>query len=64
MVGCAHSDRLEIRAKTCRYGRWGRSETQKRRDFQVGMLFPKNGGLAPQVEKCGFPRENAIRYGF
>jgi hypothetical protein len=28
------------------------------------MLFSKNGGLAPVVEKCEFPRENSTRYGF
>src|SRR5688572_26082327 len=37
---------------------------QKQRDFQAGMLLAKNGGLAPEVEKCVFPREKATRYGF
>ena len=28
------------------------------------MVFSKNGGLAPEVEKCEFPREKCDRYGF
>jgi hypothetical protein len=37
---------------------------QKQRDFQAEMVFSKNGGLAPAVEKCEFPREKCDRYGF
>jgi hypothetical protein len=37
---------------------------QKQRDFQAKMVFSKNGGLAPKVEKCEFPREKRDRYGF
>jgi hypothetical protein len=37
---------------------------QKQRIFQAGMLLSKNGGLAPRVEKCEFPREKRDRYGF
>jgi hypothetical protein len=37
---------------------------QKQRVFQAEMLFPKNGGLAPEGEKCKFPREKCDRYGF
>jgi hypothetical protein len=36
-------------------GSW--SEMQKQRDFQAEMVFSQNGGLAPVVEKCKFPRE-------
>jgi hypothetical protein len=37
---------------------------QKQRIFQAKMDFAQNRGLAPKVEKCGFPRENSTRYGF
>jgi hypothetical protein len=41
-----------------------RQNVQKQRDFQAEMVFSQNGGLAPAVEKCEFPRENSTRYGF
>jgi hypothetical protein len=28
------------------------------------MNFSKNGGVAPEAQKCEVPRENATRYGF
>jgi hypothetical protein len=37
---------------------------QKQRDFQAQLVFSKNGGWAPKVEKCEFPREKRDRYGF
>ena len=39
-------------------------KAQKQRDFRAKMVFSKNGGLAPGVKKCEFPRENDGRYGF
>src|SRR5688572_769057 len=42
----------------------GESKMQKQRIFQAEMLLSQIGGLAPKVEKCVFPRENATRYGF
>ena len=37
---------------------------RKQRNLQARMLLSKNGGLAPAVEKCEFPREKRDRYGF
>jgi hypothetical protein len=40
------------------------TDMQKQRVFQAQMLFPENGGLAPEGEKCRFSREKRDRYGF
>ena len=48
----------------CRYGRWVVAGNAKQRDFHVWMDFSKNGGVAPAIEKCVFPREKRDLFGF
>src|SRR5688572_29544566 len=42
-----HSEALEIRAKSDRYGRWVVGENQKTTGFPGQSVHSKNGGLAP-----------------
>ena len=64
MVGSPHSGMLEIRAKTDRYGRWVVTQIAKTTGIPGRHRRFKNGGLAPAIEKCEFPREKRDRYGF
>jgi hypothetical protein len=49
--------RWKSRQKWIAMGAEGRWKTQKQRDFQGDIGISKNGGVAPVVEKCEFPRE-------
>jgi len=55
MGGGAHSGTLKNLGKMCRYGRWGRAELQKQRDFQGEVLVPQNRGVAELPKSADSP---------
>src|SRR5688572_16721177 len=64
MVGSHHSETLKIRAKMCRYGRWGVGKNAKTTDFPGGDALAQKRGSGTSGRKMRFSREKHDRYGF